>query len=201
MSPAKQKAAASPKRLGRRTAEESRATRRSLLAAAVAEFSEKGMAGARIDDIAERAGVTKGAIYTHFDGREDLLVEACRSAIRSQDLMRLATEATDLPTFMQETARRLLAPAGKPARMLISELYASAMRSSLIADLLAEWHSEFVKIVAEQLPPDSTSPESIAVALNTLHVALSHFDIYESMGVDQDDMLAMVDRLTAAALS
>lgn len=189
------------KRLGRRTAEESRATRRALLDAAVAEFSAKGMNGARLDDIAERAGVTKGAIYTHFDGREDLLVQASRSAIRSLDLMRAAGDLTDLPAFMDETARRLVAPEGRPARLLISELYASAMRSEVIADLLAEWHAEFVKIVKEQLPASSTSPESVAAALNALHLALSHFEIYQSMGVNRDEMLEIVLRLTTAALS
>lgn len=189
-----------PKRMGRRSVEESRETRRALLRAAVSEFSEKGMSGARIDEIAARAGVTKGAIYTHFDGREDLLVHASRSAIRSLDLMRSATEAEDLPSFMDQTARRLLAPDAKPARMLISELYASAMRSDVIADLLAEWHAEFVKIVEEHVPPGAWSPQAVAVALNAQHVALSHFDIYQSMGIGEDEMVAIVTRLSAAAL-
>ena len=190
-----------PKRLGRRSAEESRETRRALLNAAVLEFADKGMNGARIGEIAERAGVTKGAIYTHFDGREVLLVEACRSAIRSLQMMRFAVEAADLPTFMEETARRLLAPEGKPARILISELYTSAMRSDVIAEILAEWHAEFVNIVEEHIPPGAASPQAVAAALNFLHVALSHSDLYESMGVGQDEMLAIVNRLTDTMLA
>ena len=189
-----------PKRLGRRSAEESRATRRALLDAAVVEFSQKGLNGARIDDIAERAGVTKGAIYTHFDGREDLLVQACRSAIRSLEMMRVAAEAADLPTFMDETARLMLAEEGKPARMLISELYASAMRSPVIAELLAEWHAEFVSLIRDRLPT-AQAPEAVGVALNALHVALSHFDLYETMSLDRDEMLDIVSRLTTAILA
>ena len=190
-----------PKRLGRRSAEESRKTRRALLNAAVLEFSEKGMSGARIDEIAERAGVTKGAVYTHFDGREDLLVEACRSAIRSLQVMRFASEAADLSTFVDETARRLLAPEAKSARMLISELYASAMRSDVIADLLAEWHAAFVETVKDRVPPELSSPETIALALNFLFVAISRIEVYEHGGVDREEVLAIVNRLAASLLS
>ena len=46
--------------------------RERLIAAATAEFAAAGYAGARLDAIAERAGVTKGGIYFHFDGKEDL---------------------------------------------------------------------------------------------------------------------------------
>lgn len=189
------------RRLGRRSAEESRETRRALLNAAMAEFSEKGMNGARIDDIAERAGVTKGAIYTHFGGREDLLVEACRSAIRSLDLMRLSAEATDLTSFMDETTKRLVAPEAQPARMLISELYTSAMRSEVIARLLGEWHAEFVGVVKHLSPSKSLSPEALAVGLNFLHVAISHLDVYASMDVSPEEISSMISRLVAALLS
>ncbi|MEL6983849.1 MAG: TetR family transcriptional regulator [Actinomycetota bacterium] len=197
----KGRATETPKRLGRRSAEESRETRRALLDAAVVEFSEKGMNGARIDDIAERAGVTKGAIYTHFDGREDLLVEACRSAIQSLQVMRVTAEAADLSTFVDETARRLLAPEARSARLLISELYTSAMRSDVIAELLAEWHAEFVDTIEDRVPSGAASPQAVALALNFLNVALSHIDVYESMDVGADDLLALVNRLATAVLS
>lgn len=187
-----------PKRLGRRSAKESRETRRSLLNAAIVEFSEKGMNGARIDDIAERAGVTKGAIYTHFAGREDLLVQACRSAIRSLQVERFAAEFPDLSTFVEETARSLLAPEARPARLLISELYASAMRSEVIADLLAEWHAEFVAIIADRIPAGTTSPEAVAAAVNFLNVSLSHLEVYQSMDVGPDEILEIVKHYAEA---
>lgn len=46
--------------------------RERLIAAATAEFAAAGYAGARLDAIAGRAGVTKGGIYFHFAGKEDL---------------------------------------------------------------------------------------------------------------------------------
>ena len=43
-----------------------------ILQAAVLEFAELGKAGARIDRIADRAGINKAMIYYHFDSKEDL---------------------------------------------------------------------------------------------------------------------------------
>lgn len=46
---------------------------RELLEAALAIFIEKGYAAARTDEIAARAGVSKGTLYLYFGGKEDLL--------------------------------------------------------------------------------------------------------------------------------
>lgn len=56
----------------RRTQEEAEATRRAILAAALRLFSEKGYAATRLSDIADAAGVTRGAIYHHFDNKAHL---------------------------------------------------------------------------------------------------------------------------------
>ncbi len=45
-----------------------------ILEAAFAAFAAQGFAGTRLDDIAARAGVTKGTIYVYFDSKEDLFV-------------------------------------------------------------------------------------------------------------------------------
>ncbi len=47
-------------------------TRDRLLEAAQEEFSEFGLAGARVDRIAERSGVNKQRIYAHFGNKEAL---------------------------------------------------------------------------------------------------------------------------------
>jgi AcrR family transcriptional regulator len=53
-----------------------------ILDAAIAVFREKGFRGTRLEDIAEKAGVTRGAIYHYFEGKPDLLVQAIRSRVR-----------------------------------------------------------------------------------------------------------------------
>jgi AcrR family transcriptional regulator len=44
-----------------------------LLDAAISVFAEKGFAAARLDDIAARAGVSKGTIYLYYDSKEAIL--------------------------------------------------------------------------------------------------------------------------------
>src|SRR3954470_4827655 len=45
-----------------------------LLEAALHVFAEQGYRRTRLDDVAERAGVTKGTIYHYFDTKEELLL-------------------------------------------------------------------------------------------------------------------------------
>jgi AcrR family transcriptional regulator len=47
-----------------------------LLDAALAVFAERGYRNTRIDDVAEAAGVTKGAVYHYFDTKQELLLRA-----------------------------------------------------------------------------------------------------------------------------
>ena len=56
----------------RKRAEKSQARREAILAAALDEFTERGFALTRMDDVARRAGVGKGTIYLHFKDKESL---------------------------------------------------------------------------------------------------------------------------------
>lgn len=57
----------------RRTKEEALATRCQLLDAAEHVFSEQGVAHASLADIASAAGLTRGAVYWHFQNKSDLI--------------------------------------------------------------------------------------------------------------------------------
>jgi AcrR family transcriptional regulator len=60
---------------GRMTREQSRAvTRERLLAAARVAFARNGFHGASVEEIASAAGYSTGALYSNFDGKEDLFL-------------------------------------------------------------------------------------------------------------------------------
>jgi TetR/AcrR family transcriptional regulator len=64
------------------------ATRRKLLTAARLEFARHGFAGARVDEIAERAGVNKQLVYHHFGDKDALylaVLEWVYADIREQE--------------------------------------------------------------------------------------------------------------------
>src|SRR6516162_9999524 len=48
------------------------ASRHAILAAALAEFAQQGLAGARMDAIADAAGVNKALLYYYFHSKDDL---------------------------------------------------------------------------------------------------------------------------------
>ncbi len=52
-----------------------------ILDAALKVFAEKGFAAARMEDIAKRAGVTKGTIYLYFPSKEDVFKTLVRESI------------------------------------------------------------------------------------------------------------------------
>lgn len=70
---------------------DSEATRRRILEAAIAEFAEYGLAGARVDRIAEAAQSNKQLIYQYFGSKEGLF----RTVI-AQELAR-ATQGVEFP--------------------------------------------------------------------------------------------------------
>jgi AcrR family transcriptional regulator len=52
-----------------------------ILAAALSVFGERGLAAARLDDIAKRAGLSKGTIYLYFPNKEELFREVVRQTV------------------------------------------------------------------------------------------------------------------------
>jgi len=58
--------------MARRTKKEALATQAQLLDAAERVFAEKGVSRTSLQDIAQAAGVTRGAIYWHFTNKADL---------------------------------------------------------------------------------------------------------------------------------
>jgi AcrR family transcriptional regulator len=56
---------------------------RQILDAALAVFAERGLAAARLEDIAKRAGLSKGTIYLYFPNKEELFREVIRNSVIS----------------------------------------------------------------------------------------------------------------------
>jgi AcrR family transcriptional regulator len=57
------------------------ARREAILAAALDEFSARGFAATRLDDVAKRAGIAKGTIYLYFRDKESLFQELVRAML------------------------------------------------------------------------------------------------------------------------
>jgi AcrR family transcriptional regulator len=74
-----------------------------LLAAALDLFVERGYAAARLDDVAARAGVSKGTLYLYFENKEELF-----KAVVRENLVSALAEAEDYIERSTGSSRDLL---------------------------------------------------------------------------------------------
>src|ERR1700690_1597800 len=85
------------------TREQSKAnTRERLLAAARSVFARRGFHGASVEEIASEAGFSTGALYSNFDGKEDLFLVLMEREI--EEHAREITEAVRARASMSERA-------------------------------------------------------------------------------------------------
>jgi TetR/AcrR family acrAB operon transcriptional repressor len=75
----------------RRTKEEAQETRTRILDAAEQVFSEKGVSRTSLADIAQTAGVTRGAIYWHFANKGELFTEMFDRVLLPLDELKAAS--------------------------------------------------------------------------------------------------------------
>ena len=116
-----------------------------IVAAALSVFAEKGFAGTRIEEIARRAGVSKGTLYLYFETKEDMFravvrevvvpnVETVRATFLSLDLPFADVLRMFLPKFAEIVTR---VPVGAVAKMVVGE-------SRNFPELAKVWHDDVI---------------------------------------------------------
>jgi AcrR family transcriptional regulator len=131
----------SPKRWRRRA----EARPAEIVQAAYQVFSEKGFAAARLDDIAARAGVSKGALYLYFETKQDIFEAVVKDAV-APNLGAIESLTETFPGTFEQLIRlmiprvALLAEAsnmGKVVKMVIGE-------SGNFPEIARIWHDDVV---------------------------------------------------------
>ncbi len=94
--------------MARKTKAESEQTRQDIFSAALQLFHDQGYSRTTLQDIARKAGVTRGAIYWHFKDKVELFIELkdeieASSGMRLEDLLYLPVDTLD---DLQEGLRR-----------------------------------------------------------------------------------------------
>ncbi len=92
--------------MARNTKEKAQETRERILDAAEDVFNDKGVSNTSLNDVAQAAGVTRGAIYWHFKNKADLFDAMCRRVRDPMMLMieEMADEKTADPLGQLRTA-------------------------------------------------------------------------------------------------
>jgi AcrR family transcriptional regulator len=161
-------------------------TRAALLDAAERLWAKHGIRGASLDDIAAQAGMTKGAVYSNFAGKTDLIlalldrytqVELGRrtsSALRDTERPR-ADRCADAG---RHYASRLSAEETRMKALLLMELWLFGMRDFSAGWRIADWYQNHRERLADGLETngDDLSSEdraSLAMAIE-FGLALQH---------------------------
>jgi AcrR family transcriptional regulator len=112
-------------------------TRDRLLAAAVEVFVEQGYEGARLQDIARTAGLTTGAIYANFRGKDELLFAAigARADVEMDSLLEEAQDRNPR-ALLELLGDRLVGTRRQPP--LLIDAIAAARRDDELARVLRD---------------------------------------------------------------
>lgn len=161
----------------RRTKEDAAVTRQKVLEAALTVFSEKGYTASKLDDVAQAANVTRGAIYWHFKDKADLF----NTLVREVGMQR------------NEVIQQALAEGGT---------FTDIFRRILIRLLQIVQEHQQVRAVMElslfkvdQLPELA---EGQTVRLEANRALISNMAMFLQMGIDAGDVRADLDPHDAA---
>lgn len=184
-----------------------------LLTAAAAEFAEQGYAGARVAEIARRAGVTTGAIYSRYRGKAALLSAALAEATSGEFDVLFADHRFQgrMEDILLIAASHLVDRSGEPANSatpgMLLESFAAARHEPDVASLLshgmADRHDRLAGIIEAAKAEGGIDLELDTTALVTLcHAVGLGFLLLEVIDTPMpavDDWETLIARLVAAA--
>jgi len=176
-----------------------------IVSAAVTVFAEKGFAAAKLDDIARRAGVSKGAVYLYFETKEDVFRAVVEQAIAPNVTMLQAMAAAH-PGPLADLLRGVSAhvagvvattPLGGVLKMVVGE-------AGNFPEIARVWHDKLVSqalgamsiaIAAAQARGEVKpgDPRIYALQLiSPLLVAVLHRETFEPIGAAPFDLPAVM---------
>ena len=150
---------------------DSAATKARILEAATAEFAAAGLAGARVDRIAERAGANKQLIYAYF-GSKERLFDTTVEAQLGRVLDAVPFDAKDLPGY---AVRLYDVLTGEPMLLRLWRWQAlerpgglaelPQVVESTAAKLVATAQAQAAGVVDDALPPEGLLDVVLALVL------------------------------------
>lgn len=127
------------------TSKRREATRQKLLDAAAEVFAELGLDAASVEAICERAGFTRGAFYSNFETKDELML-ALTERVAGEKIEAVAERVTELQSRGENLeagalVRQLLDVAfdRKQGIVLTSEIRTRAMRDPRLAETYVAW--------------------------------------------------------------
>jgi AcrR family transcriptional regulator len=200
----------SPKGKARRLnrAQKREANRARILRAGRKVFGERGFHGATIEEIADEAGLSNGAIYYNFDSKGDLffalLEERMDERIRHmRNTLTKAPDANDLGLVDEARDATRSLKESREWRLLVLEFVAHAARTPSLAPRLRahkrKLRTELAELLGQRLGERDTEPaipaEDLALAATALANGLAVEELSDPGSVPDEllgDLLAFL---------
>jgi AcrR family transcriptional regulator len=180
-----------------------------LLAAACAEFAERGYAGARVAEIARRAGVTTGAIYSRYRGKAELLAAALIDGANDELDALFADHRFEgrMEDILRIAGSHLVDRTDSPAPGMLFEAFAAARHEPDVAELLRAGMAERRRQLGEIVEAAKASGGIDRAIDTTALVTFCHavglgfllLEVIDSPLPEHERWEALIARLIAAA--
>ena len=147
------------------------ARREAILAAALDEFSARGFAEARLDDVGRAAGVAKGTIYLHFADKEALFQELVRTMISPLVAALVELRAADRPihTVLEQVAQLFVGSVGTRRRDVAQLVLSEGQRFPELAEFY------YREVIERAMTAMRTMLERAIARGEIPNTALAHF--------------------------
>jgi AcrR family transcriptional regulator len=205
-------AAVEPAPPARLTREQSKAnTRERLLASARGAFAESGFHGASVDEIASRAGFSTGALYSNFDGKEDLFL-----VLMEREIDEHAREIAEAVSVRESIAERATGGAQRWMTMierepelllLFMEFWAYGVRDADVRPKVAERFAQMRRLLTKLIEDGvrefelelALPAEQLAIAVDALADGIARQRLADPDAVPDELMGNVLSLLFAAA--
>jgi AcrR family transcriptional regulator len=196
----------------RMTREQSKAnTRERLLAAARSAFASSGFHGASVEEIASRAGFSTGALYSNFDGKEDLFLVLMEREI--EEHAREIAEAVNLRESVAERAtggaQRWMTMIDREPELLLlfMEFWAYGVRDASVRPKVAERFAQVRRLLTKLIEEGAREfdlelalpAEQLAIAVDALADGIARQRLADPDAVPDELMGTVLAMLFSAA--
>jgi AcrR family transcriptional regulator len=186
--------------------ERSERTRRDLLDAAREVFTRRGFAEASMEEIAERAGVTRGPLYHYFDSKQDLFAavyEEVEEALAAEIAAEIGARTADESDAWQQvlvSSQAFLDVSLHPAVQRIALLEAPTVLGWEARGHIARYGLALIRRgLQNAIDQELIDPQPVEPLAHILRAALSEGALYIARAADQNaarvEVGATVERL------
>lgn len=184
-------------------------TRAALAQAGRELLEDRGFAAMSIDDVVQRAGVSHGTFYTHFESKEALLREIAQLVVGEMFVVSVANHGSHVDPYARiETGNREYLAAWRRGSKIIRLIDQLAGASEQYRQLLLEMREVFVtrgadsirRLQEADLIDTDLNPRLTAIALGAMIEQFAHVWLDLGEGFSEEEVVDHLTRLWAGAI-